>query len=160
MISTRAFFAAALAALLSFAPAMAEENLVKPEATPAPAAGPTKNAAEGFCGDALGTVAELKQRYTTKGGLKEVDKSGDFTTYSDDPKNATVMYNFTNDTAPAHPAAVCRKLVRDGDSMVLKFQVVCEGGPNACEKLRNDFNVLIARMQAEVDNQINAGKGK
>jgi len=159
MISTRLFAAAALATLL-LAPAIAEESVVKPAPTPAPATGPTKNAAEGFCGDAIGTVAELKSRYTTKEGIKEVDKSPDFTTYSDDPKNSTVMYNFTNETAPAHPAAVCRKLVKDGDNMVLKFQVVCEGGPNACEKLRNDFNVLIARMQAQVDQQINAAKGK
>ena len=46
-------FAAALFALVAMAPASAEENLVAPAPTPPPAAGPTKDAAQGFCGDTI-----------------------------------------------------------------------------------------------------------
>jgi len=147
-----------LALALPVLTATAEENLVKPAATPAPAAGPTKGNAEGFCGDPLATAAELRQRYTTKAGLTEIDKSNEFVTYSDDPKNPSAMYNFTIETSPAHPSAVCRKLVKEGDQTVLKFQVVCEANEAACAKLNNDFNVLIARMQTEIDSRIKSGQ--
>ena len=93
--------------LLSSA-ALAVEDIVKPEATPAPAAGPTVAAAQAFCGDPTGKADELAKLYMSKPELKQVDKSTEFLTYADDEKNPTVMYNFTTDKSPAHPSAVCR----------------------------------------------------
>ena len=151
--------AVASVALLSSA-AYAVEDIVKPEATPAPTAGPTVAAAEAFCGDPTGKADELAKLYMAKTELKQVDKSAEFLTYADDEKNPTVMYNFTTDKSPAHPSAVCRKFVKDGDQMALKYNVVCGAAENACAKLTNDFNVLIARMQATIDGQIKSGDKK
>lgn len=161
MTKSRFCAALALAAALVFnvASLRAEEQIVKHAETPAPTAGPTKAAAEGFCGDPTGTADELAKRYTDAGTLKQVDKSDQYITLADDPKNATVMYNFSTDKNPAHPVAVCRKLVKDGEEMTLKYNVVCGGSVEACAKAANDFNVLIARMQAAINEKI-AGEKK
>lgn len=140
------------------AAASADDSLVKPAATPAPIAGPTVAAAQGFCGEPTAKAEELYARYSNQTGLKQVYKSSDYVAYSDDDKNSTVMYTFTVKGQPAHPAAVCRKAVRDGDNLVLKMDVVCDGAADACSKLKNDFNVMTAKMQAQVDQDLAAKK--
>jgi hypothetical protein len=146
-------------AVLAFAlPALAEEPIVKLAPTPMPSAGPTVKAVQEFCGDPTASAAELIERYSSKPGLKQVYKSDQYVAYSDDEKNASVMYTFTAKGHPAYPAAVCRKPVQQGDNLVITMSVVCDGDKEACAKLQNDFNVMTAKMQAEVDQKIAAGK--
>ena len=149
-IRTLAMAAFALGASSSFA----EESA----APAAPAAGPTKAAAEAFCGDPTAKADELFTRYSTAKGLKEVYKSDQYVAYSDDDKSSTLSYTFTIKGHAAHPAAVCRKIVIEGDALTVKMVVVCDGNADACTTLKNDFNVLNAKMQAEVDQQIAGAK--
>jgi hypothetical protein len=146
------------ALLATVLPALAEEPIVKIAPTPMPAAGPTVAAAQEFCGDATGKAEELIERYSTKPGLKQVFKSADYVAFSDDDKNSTVMYTFTTKGNAAYPAAVCRKPVQEGDNLVIKMWIVCDGAAAACSKLKNDFNVLTAQMQADVNQKIAAQK--
>jgi len=152
----RMFIPAAVVALTFAGPVSAEDSVVKlaPTPTPMPNAGPTVAAAHAFCGDPSGKAEELIQRYSTKPGLKQVYKSDQYVAYSDDDKNSTVMYTFTAKGHPAYPAAVCRKPVQKGDSLVITMSVVCDGKKDECAKLQNDFNVMTAKMQAEVNQQI------
>lgn len=138
--------------------ARAGENFVKPAETPAPAAGPTVAAAQEFCGEPTGKAEDLIQRYSTKDGLKQVYKSTDYIAFADDDKSATQMYTFTTKGHPAYPSIVCRKMVKEGEFMVGKMAVVCEGKQDACDRLRNDFNVLNAETQLQVNEKIN-GQG-
>jgi hypothetical protein len=147
--------ASIFAALVAVAgTANAGEPIVKVAPTPMPSAGPTVEAAQEFCGDPTGKAEELIQRYSTKPGLKQVYKSDQYVAFSDDDKNSTVMYTFTAKGHPAYPAAVCRKPVQKGDNLVITMSVVCDGKADACDKLRNDFNVMTAKMQAEVNEKI------
>lgn len=139
-------------------PALADDPVIKLAPTPMPKAGPTVTAAEGFCGDPTGKAQELIDRYSAKPGLKQVYKSEQYVAYSDDEKNSTVMYTFTVKGHPAYPAAVCRKPIQQGDSLVITMSVVCDGEKEACTTLKNDFNVMTAKMQAEVDQKIAAEK--
>ena len=157
-MNTRIVVLASLAACLSASAAFATEDFVKPAATPAPTAGPTLSAANEFCGEPSGKAEDLIARYSAQKNLKETYKSVDYVAYSDDEKNPTLVYTMTTKGHPAHPAVVCRKQDKDGDNIVLKMVVVCDGGKDACDKLRNDFNVMNAKMQAEVDQQIAARK--
>lgn len=151
----------AIAAAVAMAlPALAVDDLVKPAPTPAPTAGPTLAAATQFCGDPSAKAEELITRYSTAKGLIETYRSIDYVAVSDDAKVPTVVYTFTTKGHPAHPAAVCRKQVKEGDALVLKMQIVCDGAKEPCDKLRNDFNVMNAKMQAEVDNKIKDASGK
>jgi hypothetical protein len=144
--------------LASATASFAVDDIIKPAPTPMPAAGPTVTAAQQFCGDPTGKVDELLQRYSTQKGLKEVYKSVDYVAYSDDDKNSTVMYTFTTTGHPAHPSAICRKLTKEGESAVIKMEVVCEAKDEPCTRLKNDFNVMLAKMQVEVNDQIEAKK--
>lgn len=139
-------------------PALANDPVVKLAPTPMPKAGPTVTAAEGFCGDPTAKAQELIDRYSAKSDLKQVYKSDQYVAYSDDDKNASVMYTFTVKGHPAYPAAICRKPVQQGDNLVITMAVVCDGEKDACATLKNDFNVMTAKMQAEVDQQIAAQK--
>jgi hypothetical protein len=147
------------ATFLAVSPALADDAIVKLPATPAPTAGPTMTAAQEFCGEASGKAEDLIARYSAKSGLQKVYESDQYLAFADDPKNATVMYTVTTKRNPAHPAAVCRKIERKGDNLTIAMKVVCDGNAEACAKLQNDFNVMNAQMQAQVDQQI-AGQKK
>ncbi|MEQ1653823.1 MAG: hypothetical protein ABL897_15175 [Hyphomicrobium sp.] len=151
-----AFIAAAAFSSSTFA----ADDIVKPAPTPMPAAGPTVVAAQQFCGEPAAKADELFTRYSTAKGLSETYKSVDYVAYSDDAKAPTRVYTFTNKGHPAHPAAVCRKQGKEGDAIVLRMEIVCDGTKDACDTLRNDFNVMNAKMQAAVDNQIKDAAGK
>jgi hypothetical protein len=107
-----------------------------------------------FCGAPTGKAADLIQRYTTDPALKRVYKSTNYIAYSDDEKQSTVMYTFTTKDNPAYPAAVCRKPERVGGNLVIKMSIVCDGKAEACTDLKNQFNVMTARMQTEVNQKI------
>lgn len=138
--------------------ALAGQSLVKPAPTPAPSAGPTVAAAAAFCGDAPDKAEVLIQRYSTDAKLQQVYTSREYVAFGDDKANPTVMYTFTTKEHLAHPAAVCRRIEKEGDSVVIKMHVVCDGEAEACGKLRNDFNVMTAKMQVEVNQKIDAQK--
>jgi hypothetical protein len=147
-----------VAFLFAVSPALADDAIVKLPPTPMPSAGPTNAAAQEFCGDATGKAEDLIARYSTKAGLQKVYDTDQYLAYSDDPKNAKVMYTFTKKRNPAYPAIVCRKVQQQGDNLTIVMKVVCEGDKEACAKLQNDFNVMNAQMQAQVDQQIAAQK--
>ncbi len=156
MASTRSLSFAAF--LFAVSPALADDAIVKLPSTPMPSAGPTTAAAQEFCGDASGKAEDLIARYSGKSGLHQVYTSDQYVAFADDPKNASVMYTFTTKRNPAYPAAVCRKPERNGEQLTITMKVVCDGEKEACAKLQNDFNVMTAKMQAEVDQQIAAQK--
>ena len=147
-----------LAAVAAFSIASASAFAADEGAKPAAPAGPTVAAAEAFCGEPSGKAADLAARYSTAKGLKEIYKSNQYVAYSDDEKNPTLVYTFTVKGQPAHPAAICRKIVKEGDATVVKMVVVCDGDEAMCANLRNDFNVMTAKMQVEVDQRMAADK--
>jgi N-acetylglutamate synthase/N-acetylornithine aminotransferase len=158
MTKTTVLLGALATALFTLSAAIAADDAVKPAPTPAPKAGPTVAAAEAFCGDTTAKAEELFTRYSSAKNLKQTYTSDQFVAYSDDEKNPTLVYTFTTKRHAAHPAAVCRKLVKEGDQAILRMVVVCDGEAGACANLKNDFNVMNAKMQVEVDQQITAGK--
>lgn len=153
----RAALLAATLALSLSAAVRAEEPVVAPAQTPEPAAGPTKAAAEGFCGEPTASAKDLIARVSSDAKLKQVYKSVEYLAYADNDKDPTVMYTLTTDSQAAHPAAVCRRIVKEGDAAIIKMSIVCDGKADECKKLSNEFNVMTAQMQAEVDNKIKSG---
>lgn len=154
MTKKTAFLAALAAISITSVAAFAADEAAKPAA----AAGPTVAAAQAFCGEPSGKADELAARYATAKGLKEIYKSDQYIAYSDDDKNPTRVYTFTVKGNAAHPAAVCRKIVKEGDTALVKMVVVCDGDAGKCADLQNDFNVMTAKMQVEVDQRMAADK--
>jgi hypothetical protein len=157
MTCTRSLIFAAVFFAVSPA-ALADNAIVKLPATPMPTAGPTTTAAQEFCGDPSGKAEELIARYSGKAGLHKIYTSDQYVAFADDPKKPAVMYTFTTKRNPAYPAAVCRKPEQKGDTLTITMKVVCDGEKEACARLQNDFNVMTAKMQAEVDQKISSEK--
>ncbi len=154
----KTYVLASIAACFSASAALAVEDFVKPAPTPPPTAGPTLSAANEFCGEPTGKADDLITKYSAQNNLKQTYKSADYVAYSDDEKNPTLVYTMTVKGHPAYPAIVCRKQEKDGENILLKMVVVCDGGKDSCDKLRNDFNVMNAKMQVDIDQQIAAAK--
>ncbi|MFB9068859.1 hypothetical protein [Pseudofulvimonas gallinarii] len=49
------------------------------------------------------------------------------------------LWTFAPETDPAHPAAVKRSVVEEGDRIVLRMDIRCEGDAAACDALEAHF---------------------
>ena len=109
-----------------------------------------------FCGTETGAPDVLKQKIQAMAGIKEIHRDRDFVAFQD-PASSTV-YTFSEPANAAHPAAVCRRPVQKGDVLEIEMAIVCKGAEAKCTTLEADFKLLNAKMQADVNNQIQAGK--
>ena len=105
-----------------------------------------------FCGRASGEPAAIQADIAKAPGIKKVHRSADYVAYQDEATGA--VFTFTQEAVgPAHPAAVCRKPVKDGDNLTLQMVILCKGESNACQVLESDFKLLNAQMEAAIKNE-------
>jgi hypothetical protein len=89
------------------------------------------------------TVAIALEALRAKSGVKISDLSG-WTVIED--RSTLSLWSFTPPSHPAHPAAIHRKVVQEGDNIFVKMQVLCEAPKPACDKVVADFEDLNQRM--------------
>ena len=105
-----------------------------------------------FCGRPSGEPAELEAEISKAAGVKEIHRGPEYVAFQDEKTEA--VFTFTQAAqGPAHPAAVCRLPVRDGDNLILKMTIVCRGAIDACQSLESDFKLLNAQMEAAIRNE-------
>lgn len=109
-----------------------------------------------FCGSGTGAPDALLQQVKGMAGVKEIHRDREFVAYQD-PASQSV-FTFTDAAHAAHPAAVCRKPVQKGDQLEIEMAIVCKGPDAKCAALEQDFKLLNAKMQADINNQIQARK--
>jgi hypothetical protein len=63
------------------------------------------------------------------------------------------LWSFTLPAHPAHPAAVCRRVMERRGIIDIPTAIVCRGSEGACTKLKGDFDALNARMIQELQKQ-------
>lgn len=56
----------------------------------------------------------------------------------EDPAGMT-LWTFTPESDPAHPAAIKRSVIQDGERIVIRMDIRCEGDAAACDALENHF---------------------
>lgn len=114
------------------------------------------DAPKDFCGMPSGEPAVLQQAVTNLSGIKEIFKDSEYIAYQDPATEA--VYTFSQPNNNAHPAAVCRKPVKVGETLTLHMEIVCTGHKESCDILRNDFNMLNERMKLELEKQMGTAK--
>ncbi len=108
--------------------------------------------ATAFCGRATGDPAAILADVSKAAGIKEIHRGPEYIAYQDEATQA--VFTFTQEGAgPAHPAAVCRKPVKDGENLTLQMVIVCKGDGAACQRLESDFKQLNAQMEAAIRNE-------
>lgn len=55
---------------------------------------------------------------------------------------AMTLWTFAPDSDPAHPAVIKRSVVDDGESIVIRMDIRCEGDIDACDGLEEHFMSL------------------
>lgn len=118
---------------------------------------PLANAATGteFCGRASGEPAVLLEEISKAEGFKQVHDGPQYIAYQDS-KTETVFTFSRSGAGGAHPAAVCRRPVKDGEFVTLEMVVICRGAADACQRLESDFKLLNAQMEAHIRGQSGA----
>jgi hypothetical protein len=105
-----------------------------------------------FCGRATADAVALRETIAKAAGVKEIFRSAEYIAYEEAASQA--VFTFTEPgQVQAHPAAVCRKPVKDGDNLLLEMRIVCGGSAVGCQALESDFKLLNARMEAEIRNK-------
>jgi hypothetical protein len=105
-----------------------------------------------FCGRPTADAVALRETIIKAEGVKEIYRGAEYVAYEEAATQA--VYTFTEPgQVQAHPAAVCRRPVKDGDNLLLQMRIVCGGSAVGCQALESDFKLLNARMEAEIRNK-------
>ncbi|MEW5964691.1 MAG: hypothetical protein AB1749_14155 [Pseudomonadota bacterium] len=110
---------------------------------------PRAVASESPCARANGDPVALLAELTGKDKLPEVFRDAAYVALQD--KSTWAMWTFTLPGHRAHPAVVCRRPVQEGDVITLDMVVTCNGEPNACVGLSQEFKALNAIMAQEMN---------
>lgn len=101
------------------------------------------------CERANSDPVELQTAIAERDKLPEVFRDDNYVAFQD--KETWAMWTFTLPTHPAHPAVVCRRPVREGDSITLDMVINCQGDEKSCAQLDQDFRALNAKMAREMN---------
>ena len=109
-------------------------------------------AAADFCGRPSGEPDAMQAEISKAAGLKEIFRGPEYVAYQDET-NQTVFTFTLPGQGGAHPTAVCRKPVKDGDNMTLQMVIICKGDTESRQRLEGDFKLLNAKMEAAIRNE-------
>jgi hypothetical protein len=85
------------------------------------------------------TAAAALDAIRAKSGVKISVQSG-WTVIED--RSTLSIWSFTPPGHPAHPAAIHRKVVQQGDNLFIKMNVLCEAPKSACDAMVAEFQNL------------------
>ena len=112
------------------------------------------HAADDLCGEPKAAARELYERLLKDSRLREMHRN-ELYVGLENGSNGT-LWTFTLPPHPAHPAAICRRVVERRGVIDVPTTIVCEGAEAACAQLKADFDALNARIVYDLYKQ---GKG-
>ncbi len=71
----------------------------------------------------------------------------------EDPVGMT-LWTFAPDSDPAHPAVIKRSVIEDGDGLVIRMDIRCEGDVDACDGLEEHFMSLNESVRDQVQSTL------
>ena len=108
-------------------------------------------AADEVCGEAKADPQALYARLSKDGRLREMHRN-ELYVGLENGQDGT-LWTFTLPAHPAHPAAVCRRVMERRGVIDVPTTIVCEGTEAACARLKGDFEALNARLVEELYKQ-------
>jgi hypothetical protein len=114
------------------------------EAQPAASAGD-------LCGEPKAEPQALYERLAKDSRLREMRRSEQYVALENGHDGT--LWSFTLPAHPAHPAAVCRRVMERRGIIEVPTAIECRGPEAECGKLKGDFEALNARMIQEMYKQ-------
>jgi hypothetical protein len=112
-------------------------------------AGPAR--ADDLCGRPMEAPDALFERLAKTEKLPEIHRDKGYVALYDKARDTT--WTFTLAGHPAHPSAVCRHPVQEGDRLRIEMSVSCRAVEAECEKLVDGFEKLNERMLQDLEKQ-------
>jgi hypothetical protein len=138
--------ASVLAAVLAM-PVIADEPQAKPDAAPPAAAAAEEPGNDAVCGlsaDNASTLITLVEELK----LAETPAPEGYKSWQDNQNR--INWTVTTPGHPAHPSAICRKVVQDQLRADVKMELRCDGPQAACDDLVGLFQTLTDQMRRNV----------
>jgi hypothetical protein len=101
-----------------------------------------------LCGEPKAEPQALYERLAKDSRLREMRRSEHYVAL-ENGRDGT-LWTFTLPAHPAHPAAVCRRVMERRGIIDIPTTIVCHGSEGACATLKSDFEALNARMVDEL----------
>ena len=108
-------------------------------------------AAGDLCGKTTTAPEALYRELAKDSKLREMARSDAYVAL-EDGRDGT-LWTFTLAGHPAHPSAVCRHPVQEGDRLRIEMSVSCRAAEAECERLVNGFEELNQRMLRDIEKQ-------
>jgi len=105
--------------------------------------------AEDLCGRPMEAPGALFERLAKAENLPEIHRDKGYVALYDKPRNTT--WTFTLSGHPAHPSAVCRRPVQEGERWRIEMSVTCRAADAECEKLVDGFEKLNERLLQDLE---------
>jgi hypothetical protein len=105
-------------------------------------------ATEDPCGKARAAPDALYKELARDPKLREMGRS-DLYVGLEDGRDGT-LWTFTLPAHPAHPAAICRRIMERRGIIEIPTTVECKGPEKACARLRSDFDILNERVISDL----------
>ena len=104
-----------------------------------------------LCGEPKAEPQALYERLVKDSRLREMRRSERYVALENGQDGT--LWSFTLPAHPAHPSAVCRRVVERRGVIDIPTAIVCRGPEGECTKLKSDFDALNARMIQELHKQ-------
>jgi hypothetical protein len=93
------------------------------------------------------TAASALEAMRAKSGVKTSVQSG-WTVIED--RSTLSVWSFTPPGHPAHPAAIRRRVVQEGNNLLLQMNVLCEAPKPACDAMVMEFEKLNGQVRQDL----------
>ncbi|OEC35682.1 molecular chaperone DnaJ [Pseudomonas sp. 21C1] len=87
------------------------------------------------------TVELALKALKSKEGIN-LSSQGGWTIIEDKEDSNLVLWSFTPDSHPAHPAAIKRKVVERNQKIYIQMSALCQAKKEDCDKLMQEFEQL------------------
>lgn len=101
------------------------------------------------------TVAAARKALAARSDVSMSTTDGWLTV--EDPA-AMTLWTFAPDSDPAHPAAVKRSVIQDGERVIIRMDIRCEGDDAACDALEEHFLSLNQSVRDQAEDASEAQK--
>jgi hypothetical protein len=108
-------------------------------------------AVDDLCGEPKAEPQSLYERLAKDSRLREMRRSEQYVALENGQDGT--LWTFTLPAHPAHPAAVCRRVMERRGIIEIPTTIVCHGTKSECTKLESDFEALNARMIDDLHRQ-------